>query len=95
MYRSPFFDKLTIDLPAAKQPLVITSPGAPKKPYIKSVTVNGRELSTPILTHADIANGGHISFEMSGSPQSWASGTLVRPLPESYESLLLEQAMLT
>ena len=91
MFHSPFFDKVTIDLPAAKQPLVITSPGAPKKPYIKRVTVNGRELTTPILTHADIANGGHISFEMSGSPQSWASGTLVRLFSESYGLFALQK----
>ena len=87
----PFFDKVTIDLPAAKQPLVITSPGAPTKPYIKRVTVNGRELTTPILTHADIANGGHIHFEMSASPQSWASGTLVRPFSASFGLFLLQE----
>ena len=73
--------------------MVITSPGAPKKPYIKRVTVNGRELTSPILTHTDIANGGHISFEMSGSPQSWASGTLVRPFSESYGSFLLQEML--
>ena len=80
----PFFDKVTIDLPAAPQPLVITSTGAPTKPYIKSVTVNGRALSAPILTHADIASGGRIEFEMSGTPQAWASGTLVRASFGSY-----------
>ncbi|PIL36322.1 hypothetical protein GSI_00010 [Ganoderma sinense ZZ0214-1] len=73
---TPFFDKVTIDLPASSQPLVITSTGAPSKPYIKSVTVNGRPLAAPILTHADIASGGEINFEMSSTPQSWASGTL-------------------
>ncbi|EJF59982.1 glycoside hydrolase family 92 protein [Dichomitus squalens] len=75
---TPFFDKVTIDLPGAKQPLVITSSGAPKKPYIKSVTVNGRELASPILTHADIANGGHINYEMSSAPQKWSSSTLTQ-----------------
>ncbi|KAI1790667.1 glycoside hydrolase family 92 protein [Ganoderma leucocontextum] len=74
---TPFFDKVTIDLPAAPRPLVITSPGAPTKPYIKSVTVNGRTLAAPVLTHADIASGGQIDFEMSGTPQGWASGTLL------------------
>ena len=74
--RRPFFDKVTIDLPAAK-PLVITSSGAPKKPYIQSVNVNGKPLSSTIITHADIASGGHIQFEMSETPQAWASSTLV------------------
>ncbi|EIW62378.1 glycoside hydrolase family 92 protein [Trametes versicolor FP-101664 SS1] len=74
---TPFFDKITIDLPNAPQPLVITSSGAPSKPYIQSVTVNGRALEGPILKHTDIASGGHIHFEMNASPQAWASSTLV------------------
>ncbi|KAH9853218.1 glycoside hydrolase family 92 protein [Lenzites betulinus] len=74
---TPFFDKVTLDLPNAPQPLVITSAGAPTKPYIHSVTVNGRALGAPILKHTDIASGGHIQFAMSGVPQGWASETLV------------------
>ncbi len=71
----PFYDKITIDLPGAPKPLVITSTGAPSRPYIKSVTVNGRSLDTPILTHEDIVAGGHIVFEMSDTPQAWVSRT--------------------
>ncbi|KAI0820667.1 glycoside hydrolase family 92 protein [Trametes gibbosa] len=75
---TPFFDKVTLDLPNAPRPLVITSDGAPRNPYIRGVTVNGRKLETPILKHIDITSGGHIQFDMSNSPQEWASGTLVR-----------------
>lgn len=46
IFPRPFFDKVTLDLPNAPQPLVITSAGAPTKPYIHSVT-NGRALGTP------------------------------------------------
>ena len=67
---------MTLDFPNAPQPLVITSKGAPSKPYIESLSVNGRALTTPVLTHADIALGGTIAFEMSASPQAWASSTL-------------------
>ncbi|KAI0666060.1 glycoside hydrolase family 92 protein [Trametes maxima] len=74
---TPFFDKVTIDLPAAPKPLVITSAGAPSKPYIRSVTVNGHSVDTPILTHANISSGGTIHFEMSAEPQAWSSSTLV------------------
>lgn len=56
---------------------MITSTGAPSKPYIKSVKVNGKQVSSPVLTHADIASGGEIVFEMSEKPQAWASSTLV------------------
>ncbi|TFK88274.1 glycoside hydrolase family 92 protein [Polyporus arcularius HHB13444] len=74
---TPFYDKITIDLPGAPKPLVITSTGAPSRPYIKSVTVNGRSLDTPILTHEDIVAGGHIVFEMSDTPQAWGSRTVL------------------
>ena len=74
---SPFFNKVTIDLPNALEPLVISSPGAPSKPYIKSVSVNGHALSSPVLDHADIFRGGKIEFEMSATPEAWASSTLV------------------
>ncbi|KAH9843627.1 glycoside hydrolase family 92 protein [Rhodofomes roseus] len=73
---TPFYDKVTISFPDASQPLVISAPGAPTKPYVKSLTVNGEALSQPIITHQQIANGGEIVFEMSDTPQEWASATL-------------------
>lgn len=73
---TPFFDKVTIQLPAASQPLVISSAGAPTKPYIKSLTVNGKPRDAPIIKHEDIAAGGSIEFEMSETPEAWASGVL-------------------
>ena len=68
---------MTINLPNAPRPLVITSIGAPSKPYIKSLTVNGKPLDAPLLGHGDIAYGGQIVFEMSDQPQAWGSATLV------------------
>ncbi|MBO7688753.1 MAG: glycoside hydrolase family 92 protein, partial [Kiritimatiellae bacterium] len=34
--------------------------------YVKSVTLNGKPLGTPILRHADIMRGGELVFEMTG-----------------------------
>ncbi|OBZ74826.1 hypothetical protein A0H81_05381 [Grifola frondosa] len=75
---SPFFDKITIDLPNATQPLGLLSDGASNKPYIKSMTINGKDAQDPVIMHKDIASGGQIVFEMSANPQPWASNTLVR-----------------
>ena len=72
----PFFDKITISLPAASEPLVITAPGATDQPYVKSVTVNGEKLDRPIILHSQIKDGGEIVFEMSDEPQRWASDTI-------------------
>ncbi|KAG6832064.1 hypothetical protein H0H92_005486 [Tricholoma furcatifolium] len=78
---SPFFDKITIQLPPVPQhrdskKLTITALGAPTKPYIKSLTVNGRKVDTPIILHEDIANGGEIVFEMSDVVEEWGNGLL-------------------
>ncbi|KAF8518825.1 alpha-1,2-mannosidase [Hysterangium stoloniferum] len=71
---TPFFDKVTIDLPRARRPLIIRAPGAATKPYVKSLTVNGERIERPILTHEQIIDGVNITFEMSAEPQEWGSG---------------------
>ncbi|TCD66218.1 hypothetical protein EIP91_001665, partial [Steccherinum ochraceum] len=74
---TPFFDKVTINLPRVSKPLTITSPGATKNAYVQSLEVNGRKVQQPIITHDDIAKGGDIKFTMSETAQSWGSQTLV------------------
>ena len=71
---TPLFDKVTIDLPGVRQPLVILANGAATKQYVRSLTVNGKSISEPILDHGQIAGGGDIVFEMSDTPQPWGSG---------------------
>ncbi|KAH7888253.1 glycoside hydrolase family 92 protein [Phlebopus sp. FC_14] len=71
---SPFFDKVVIDLPSTNNEVHIVSTGAPSKPYIRSLSINGRNVATPIITHQDLLEGGVFEFEMAGSPQAWNSG---------------------
>lgn len=69
---TPFFDDLSLTLPGASRPLTVTATGASEgMKYIKSLTLDGRELRTFILEHGDIADGGDLVFEMSDTPQSW------------------------
>ncbi|KAL4075454.1 glycoside hydrolase family 92 protein [Scleroderma citrinum] len=91
---SPFFDSITLELPGlstglegtpASTKLRIFAPGAPSQPYVRSLTVHGRNVDSPIITHADIVRGGHIEFEMSVEPQPWASGTLATGVNRSDE----------
>jgi putative alpha-1,2-mannosidase len=73
----PFFDKIVIDFPGAPRPLMITAKGAATKKYVKSLHINGRLVSLPIIEHEDIANGGEIVFEMTEkAAESFASETL-------------------
>ena len=74
---SPFYDKITLDLPGAPQPLVITAPGASTgKPYVAGLTLNGVPLSEPRIPHDAIRRGGTLEFEMSAAPAAWASETV-------------------
>ena len=69
---TPFFDILSLTLPGADRPLTVTAKGASGgMRYIKSLTIDGRNIRTYILEHADIANGGDLVFEMSDQPQAW------------------------
>ncbi|KAG6887028.1 hypothetical protein C0995_002298 [Termitomyces sp. Mi166 len=77
---SPFFDKITIHLPPRpgqevdqSRKLTILAAGAPVKPYIKSLTVNGRKVDVPIIRHDDIMDGGEIVFEMSEWVEKWGN----------------------
>jgi putative alpha-1,2-mannosidase len=74
---TPAFDKVILDLPGREQNLVISAPGAPSKPYIKSLRLDGRNaLSKPIITHEQLMDAKEISFEMRDTPQAWGRNTL-------------------
>ena len=82
---SPFFEKLVIDLPppqtqrsfgtgnGTKRTLTIIAPGAQTKPYIRSLTVNGKRIDRPLIKHDDIKDGGEIVFEMSEKVERWGN----------------------
>lgn len=70
---SPFFDKATIKFPGNGKTLVITATDAPTKPYVRSLTLNGKPINQPLLSHEDIINGGELVFEMSNTPEPWGS----------------------
>lgn len=63
-----------------KKTLTIIAKGAPTKPYVKSLTINGRKTDAPIVRHEDISNGGEIIFEMSDKVEAWGNSVLVSSL---------------
>jgi putative alpha-1,2-mannosidase len=88
---SPFFSKISIDLPPRphddqtqrekRKTLTIVAKDAATKPYIKSLTINGRKVYDPIVRHEDIAQGGTIVFEMSEKVEAWGNSILVGIFP--------------
>ena len=73
---SPIFDTVTINLPSTSQPLHIIVPGASTKPYVKSLSINGKEVNEPIIKHSQIVCGGVIEYEMHDLLQAWAFSTI-------------------
>lgn len=81
---APFFEKVTIRLPAgaatggiggAEHTLTIVAPGAPAKPYVRSLKVDGEAVDKPVLHHGQIVTANKIEFEMAETPQAWGHET--------------------
>lgn len=79
---APFFENVTIRLPAGvatggvggmEHEIVIRAPNAPKWPFVKSLTVDGRRAEKPVLTHSEIVTASNIVFEMSETPTDWGN----------------------
>lgn len=79
---APFFEQITIRFPAgvatggtggAEHTLIVSAPGAPQKPFVKSLQVDGKAISKPFLQHQQIVTAKRLDFEMSSTPQRWGS----------------------
>lgn len=60
----PFFPRATINLPNGKKFQVKVNNFSKSNPYIKSMRLNGKELTEPFITHADIVAGGILEVDM-------------------------------
>ncbi|WPG97260.1 Hypothetical protein R9X50_00003200 [Acrodontium crateriforme] len=76
----PFFEKTTLRFPAGaatggiggkEHVLVIGAPGAPIKPFVKSLKVDGKNVQIPVLKHSQIVSASRIDFDMAERPQTW------------------------
>lgn len=61
---SPFFQKVSIQLPNGKSFVIIGKNASAKNKYIQSAKLNGQPLNVPQLTHADVLKGGTLEFVM-------------------------------
>jgi predicted alpha-1,2-mannosidase len=61
---SPAIDNAVLNLDNGKTFTVNVKNQGDKNVFIQKITLNGKVLTTPFLTHADIMNGGAITFEM-------------------------------
>ncbi|PPQ75924.1 hypothetical protein CVT24_002506 [Panaeolus cyanescens] len=68
---SPLFESITIHIPNASKPLRIIAKGARTKKYVKSLTIDGRKVETPVIQHEWIRDGADVVFEMSAEVEGW------------------------
>ncbi len=82
---TPYFDRVTLHLPADKQ-LTIEARNA-DKPYIGTMTMNGRNYDRNFLEHRDLVQGGTIVCQMQDSPNR-SRGISDDALPYSFTNEL-------
>lgn len=71
---TPFFEKISIQLPTGSVFKIEALNHSRKNKYIQSAELNGIELNHAFLKHADINNGGTLKFIMGDRPnKSWGA----------------------
>jgi predicted alpha-1,2-mannosidase len=80
VFGSPLFDRASVHLGDGRVLTIATVGNGPDKPYVQSVTWNGKAYEKSWFSHADIAQGGEFVFQIGGSPkQSFGAAAAARP----------------
>ncbi|KGI79112.1 GH92 family glycosyl hydrolase [Oleiagrimonas soli] len=80
---SPLFDRVTMQVGKGRTLTVEAKGNGPERPYIQSVTFNGKPYTRTWLRHADLAAGGTLVFEMGAKP-NLAYGAAPADRPPSF-----------
>jgi predicted alpha-1,2-mannosidase len=73
---SPIFDKVEIRLPQVDHVLTLIASESRNKQYVGGVSMDGEEVISPVLKHAEVLKASSITFAMSDKPQTWGSDVL-------------------
>jgi predicted alpha-1,2-mannosidase len=77
---SPQFDHAAIHLENGKTFTVDATRTAASDIYVQSVTLNGKPLDRPWITHAEIVAGGALQFRLGPQPnRAWGTSGLPKP----------------
>ncbi|MGB7843993.1 MAG: GH92 family glycosyl hydrolase [Candidatus Acidiferrum sp.] len=80
VFGGPLFDRATIDLGHGKSLVIEAAGNGPGKPYVQSVTWNGKPYLKSWFSHADIAQGGKFVFRMGErANEEFGASTAARP----------------
>ncbi len=67
----PLFSEMTVNLGNGKQLRVKADNFSKDNIYIAGLTLNGKPIDKPFVSHADLMQGGELVFEMSPTPTKW------------------------
>ncbi|KRA62355.1 alpha-mannosidase [Caulobacter sp. Root655] len=68
----PRHPRSLIHLEGGKSLEIVAENAGPDRPYIAGVSLNGKPLTAPFVSQAQLLSGGLLSFTMSGKPGQWA-----------------------
>ena len=66
---SPLVKNAVVQLGDGKTLRITAENQSEENVYVQSVTLNGKVLEEPFLSHSEIANGGELIFEMGNTPK--------------------------
>lgn len=76
----PFLPQATLNLPDGKRFRIVADGLDATHTYVGSVSLNGRPLDRPYVTHQEIVAGGELRFVMQAEPnKSWAADAATLP----------------
>ncbi len=81
MLGSPLFNRMSLKLSNGKTFTVTASNNSANNVYIQSAMLNGRALSTPVITYEDILGGAKLDLVMGPKASQWAADWAPVPLP--------------
>jgi predicted alpha-1,2-mannosidase len=83
VFGSPLLDRAEIALIGNRKLVVLAQGNGPGRPYIQSVTWNGRPWTRSWISHAELAQGGTLVFTMGDTPNK-AFGNAVSDRPPAF-----------
>ena len=83
VFGSPLFDRATIALANGKALVIQAQENGPDKPYVQSVTWDGKPYTKSWFSHAQIAQGGTIVMRMGAQPNE-SFGLAAEDRPPSF-----------
>ncbi len=84
VFGTPLFEKVSINLENGNRFIIAAKNRNDKNIYIQSATLNGNVYNKSFIKHADIMNGGKLTFTMGAEPNKvWGSEKKNRPYSEN------------